>query len=1010
MTLFSFVRRAAVLGILVFSGAAAFAETADQALFTAVSPDVLIVLDLSDSMRRNPKGEADGLGEPLRRFGNEACSGETFHDTPRPGFATDCARYLVARRVLYDLFDNNRDGVIDRRDEAGLGVRLGFWAFSAGIRRLRDIGQPFAQSWCGADSCPGADASTAEERTILYWTDRNRERQRVRGGSNLAACLEAAKPYLDSHRQADPYRNCRKKFVILVTDGHDTLACCGTGDGSRPDQYKRRRASVAKVKALWDAGYRVFVIGLGDGMPAYVRNTLNWMAFYGGTENPSAVRRGDPQALRIDQITDEPCAESATTGSCSGASELCFASVNDPGALELDGYAFLSAKGEPFEAALRAAMSSIRDAAYSFSAPSVPAARTAEHNHLFAASFQPVAGDPLWRGTLRKYAILSDESVGGILADAGAALQARAAKDRKILTVKGGAVVPFSAQTLSAEDLGVSDGRRRDEVVGYIRGEAAYNPDRDARGNVWKLGDIFHSNPVTVGTPPAHFADPRDRGRSFDAYRAANRRSSDNGRRIVVAGANDGQLHAFRTSDLAEVWSFIPPNLLPRLKELAHGEHPTARTHRFYVDGPVTVADVWTGKGDGKIKSSGEWKTLLVVGLGRGGDRTLWSASPSCESGFSGSYLPGGEFPVYCGYHALDVTDTLNPGLSWRIRPAPSQAPYLGDPWSRMVIRRVRIGGQEKWVGFIGGGHRISSCAGAADCDARGKGFFAVDLATGHILWDFTRGSPGGGLMGHAIPASAAVIDSDMDGFADRAYIGDLGGNLWRFTFCRASDGESCTTADWKGSLFFRRDGVTGPVYFAPAVTRDAAGSLWVYWGTGELLEPLARGPGRDGFYGVRDTGAASPRTAANLQNISGAAQRFTEPDTRDGWFILFDGKGEKLLAAPTVFGGVAYFTTYTPEGGSGDPCEQTGLSRLYAVSYIDGTAAFAGGGRCTVLGRGIASEPMVSAGVEPGKGGMFGWVSGGAGSSAAPWRAPAVLKWPGNRTHLLQWRDVRVR
>ena len=146
MTLFAFVRRAAVLGILVFSGAAAFAETADQALFTAVSPDVLIVLDLSDSMRRNPKGEADGLGEPLRRFGNEACSGETFHDTPRPGFATDCARYLVARRVLYDLFDNNRDGVIDRRDEAGLGVRLGFWAFSAGIRRLRDIGQPFAQN------------------------------------------------------------------------------------------------------------------------------------------------------------------------------------------------------------------------------------------------------------------------------------------------------------------------------------------------------------------------------------------------------------------------------------------------------------------------------------------------------------------------------------------------------------------------------------------------------------------------------------------------------------------------------------------------------------------------------------------------------------------------------------------------------------------------------------------------------------------------------------------------
>ena len=132
--------------------------------------------------------------------------------------------------------------------------------------------------------------------------------------------MEAVKPYLDDHKKTDSYKNCRTKFVILVTDGQDTLYCGGTGSGNQSDQYKRRRASVAKVKALRDAGYKVFVIGLGDKMPDFLQNTLNWMAYYGGTENPNAGKKGSPSALNIGAITADPCAGSATTGSCSGTS------------------------------------------------------------------------------------------------------------------------------------------------------------------------------------------------------------------------------------------------------------------------------------------------------------------------------------------------------------------------------------------------------------------------------------------------------------------------------------------------------------------------------------------------------------------------------------------------------------------------------------------------------------------------------------------------------------------
>ena len=56
---------------------------------------------------------------------------------------------------------------------------------------------------------------------------------------------------------------------------------------------------MAKAKALGDAGYRVFVIGFGTAMPPYLRNTLNWMAFYGGTDNPNAANSGSTTAYSI---------------------------------------------------------------------------------------------------------------------------------------------------------------------------------------------------------------------------------------------------------------------------------------------------------------------------------------------------------------------------------------------------------------------------------------------------------------------------------------------------------------------------------------------------------------------------------------------------------------------------------------------------------------------------------------------------------------------------------------
>ena len=163
-------------------------------------------------------------------------------------------------------------------------------------------------------------------------------------------------------------------------------------------------------------------------------------------------------------------------------------------------------------------------------------------------------------------------------------------------------------------------------------------------------------------------------------------------------GANDGQLHAFRADTGAEVWSFICPNQLRKLKDIAHKAHPTGLSHQYYIDGPISVADVWLGTGDGATKSPSDWKTMLVFGEGRGATGSLWSSSAYCTSDFQNVHSDTHSY--YCGYFALDLTNAHSPIYKWRISPSSAEAPYLGEPWSKMMVHRVKVSGN----GGIGSG------------------------------------------------------------------------------------------------------------------------------------------------------------------------------------------------------------------------------------------------------------------------------------------------------------------
>ena len=1063
-----------------------------------VSPDVLIVLDLSGSMEYAAVGrymytdstqhcksttvpfypDATHSGYTARCdyidtwtpgipvwAADETCS-PPFYIGSGTGHTTDCSRVAIAKRAIKNLLDYDNNKKIDSNDEKNFKVRIGYMRYSGaeikddspwdytqlgkyitqGGNTLR-VGIPTTDPFPCESCCSYCDLGSAVDA----------EANKTIGGTPLAPALEEAAIYLDFHDSNDLGKSCRQKFVVLITDGQDTRSCGGNGSENEivngvDIRYKGRKASVAAAYNLWQNGqrinattglpksYKLFVIGFGADLPQYLANTLEWMAYYGGTNNPDATDSQIPNPIPITPTSYTPNDYSKGTGACAANSS------NDPASATITGYAYFASNAQALSDSLTKAFNYIASSRLSFSVSTVAAFRTTAENYLYQASFQPLNGDPFWLGHLQKYNLNSDGSLGSMIWDAGDKLKSRNYSTRKLYTLLSGAVVPFSDSSgpfsppgQGKEYFGVGTGTQATAVQGYILGNPTYNPDG------WYLGDIFHSNVMSIGSPSLYFTD-------FYAPKAYESFQGNNAsrQRIVMVGANDGQFHAFNADNGSEMWSFIPPNQLPRLPFIAHKKDPTTLVREYFVDGGASAADVWLGSGDGKSKSvdGSEWRTLLVFGEGRGvRDATnrypiyQWSSSSTCDSqspttDFTKDYDSIHKY--YCGYYAFDVTDTaanhptLYPPLPNRFLnftgDSPQTQQYLGEPWSKMVMGRVRKDGDEKWVGFIGGGYATEA--------NRGKGFFVVDLSDGHVLWSYTYAENSS--MNYPVPGSPAIVDTDNDGFVDTAYVGDLGGNVWRFKFCTNADVISgCGTGNWSGKLLYDASGSGSPIYTTPTTARGDGGSLWVFWGTGDLENPVST-TGQDRVFAIKDD-RTSTYTISNLQDISGSGTLYD--GKKPGWVISFAGTGEKSLSDPTVFGGILLFTTYTPDSSDTNPCSRTGSSRLYAVAmmrvaittnganftYDPGAGVFstpasasstAGGARSVTLGAGIGKGPVLSQNPQPGMAtDLYITLSGGGTTNtsvitnAQLGSSPLIdrLSTTYPSTQLLDWRDGRL-
>jgi Tfp pilus tip-associated adhesin PilY1 len=552
-------------------------------------------------------------------------------------------------------------------------------------------------------------------------------------------------------------------------------------------------------------------------------------------------------------------------------------------------------------------------------------------------------------------------------------------------------------------DLGSTTDANRLAIINFIRGGEQSGSNQD-----WKLGDIYHSSPVTIGTPSVYFYDRIDTAttKAFDTFRTGHQRPSSSGKRLILAGANDGQFHVFKTGET----SAIPPNLLSKLTTITHATHPTSLGHQYFVDGPIYASDVWLGTGTGTTKVSTDWHTLLTFALGRGGTTNLWSSSSSCDSGINNIY--SSTYPYYCGYYAFDITETLNtPIFKWHLGGTTAltatEGGHLGQPWSKMIMGRVKISGNEKWVGFIGGGYSGTDCKGGGSCDTRGKGFYVVDLSNGSILWKFTHSGPDGvvnGGMDYSLAGPAATVDTDNDGFVDTAYIGDLGGDVWRFKFCVGS-ASGCTTSDWSGGMLF--DSASGnirPIYTMPTVAKDDLGNTWVYFGTGDVTDPTASNA-QETMYAVKDNNRTTTYSSSDLDNITSGT--YSSTSTKAGWYIRLSGTGQKILAEPSVFQGILYFTTFNPASAT-DPCASGGEASLWAVDYKTGAGKFTGDARSTVIGSGIPSAPVASLNPYGGTN-IYASTSEASGTGAHTKNIAPPSSENLNRGNLLYWRDLRV-
>ncbi|WP_096348961.1 MULTISPECIES: pilus assembly protein [Pseudoalteromonas] len=421
-----------------------------------------------------------------------------------------------------------------------------------------------------------------------------------------------------------------------------------------------------------------------------------------------------------------------------------------------------------------------------------------------------------------------------------------------------------------------------------------------------------------------------------------------NGDIRIVVGTNDGFLHMFKDSGntVQESWAFMPEYLFKNVSDIRNSKPDTKL---YGMDGPLTIYFHDTQK-NGVV--DGNDKVWLFAGMRRGGAR----------------------------YYAFDITSPDSPKLMWGGPLVGGQGGFeeLGQSWSKPEVTFVEAKGDSP-VLIFGAGYDTGKDNYTKATDQIGRGIFVLDAATGALVWSLT---PKTGYKGaHSVAGDVAMLDSNYDGYTDRLYFADTGGDVWRVDMPSAAPNDS--KKPWthhklaqlaqNGSSgdrrFFYKPAVVRTFFSKVTVTTTPDGSVKtrkdtpyeaVMLGSGNRSRPTLTGV-NDYLFMIRDehtvtqsfqTNVPEVITIGNLMDITGdpfALQRsslegFTNVEATlgafKGWKYALSGN-EKSLAAPVVAGGIAYFTSFTPPANV-SRCEvSTGKGHMYAFHLHYGTQVY---------------------------------------------------------------------
>jgi type IV pilus assembly protein PilY1 len=663
--------------------------------------------------------------------------------------------------------------------------------------------------------------------------------------------------------------------------------------------------------------------------------------------------------------------------------------------LDYGKYHFTAESPDDLTSVILSAVNSILSQNLTLTAPVVPVTKTMSSNKIYLAFFKPQEGN-FWEGNIVKFGIddqlevvdIHDQPAtwpnGAMKEDATPYWSTKDWADpnadnyilhsgRNIYTylnVSKTLTHPSNRFTATNSDLTLdilgNPTHSKEDIINYIRGADVFDEDADSDTTENRsviTGDVLHSQPLVV------------------QYNYADNSSLT----MLYYGANDGMLHAVidaQDPDLdtegdedhkgREAWAFIAPDHLHRLKDIVEGiGHQTfidssPKAYVKDVNGNGILEDDVDSNEDGVIDEEDKDKVVIVCGQRKGGS----------------------------SYFALDVTYPATPRLLWRIAPnsdyyTDTVIPELGESWSEPAFGQVKMSAGDTTgtaVFFIGAGYSPDNSAGAA--------VIAIDVFSGAVVKKFINDGVDITAMNFSFASSVNVIDEDSNGFVDKLYVGDLGGQMWRFgQFETDAGGNSlefphCNEDinSWTGKVFFRAPTyVVGPTtytrkfYYPPSVTLEKGpGPVFydlVFMGTGDRDSACSPSTEADRIYALKDTHTSEIRTEADLvdvtdlaaspPNLNGSGDVDGNGQEDQGWFIRLvdlsgNSEGEKVLAKGIVFYKTLYITTFIP---SDDPCVPGGNARLFALNYLTGEPVLSFGGgslvRGTLIGGGIPSSPV---------------------------------------------------